>query len=30
MDKITVRDGSLVEYIEFVDTFLIARTCGLV
>lgn len=30
LDKITVRDGSLVEYIEFVDTFLIARTCGLV
>lgn len=30
MDKITVRDGRLVEYLEFVDTFLIARTCGVI
>jgi ketosteroid isomerase-like protein len=29
MDKITVKDGRLVEYIQFIDTFLVAKTAGL-
>jgi len=29
MDKITVKDGRLVKYIQFVDTFLVAKTVGL-
>jgi ketosteroid isomerase-like protein len=29
MDKITVRDGRLVEYLQFVDTFLVAHTIGM-
>jgi len=29
MDKFTVRDGRLVEYVQFIDTFLVAKTIGM-
>jgi ketosteroid isomerase-like protein len=29
MDKLTFRDGKIIEYLQFVDTFAIAKLLGL-